>query len=204
MRNFSVWDCCPVGVGVGGCSGGGVMMMSRRNAETILFCSVHPALPPPPTSQKLSLPVENFLETTSFEDSRTYYVICNSLWTLFHHFSELLSSPTATSDASSHKKPSDSSFQLPCKLPSNATHSHGSGTSRPLHPWDPSTPPKSSSARAPLSSSIAPHGLPPSWNPQEQGPELTRAVEQGAESRPLVPRTAVHLSCKWRSHNQLE
>lgn len=55
------------------------MMMSRRNAETILFCSVHPALPPPLTPQKLSLPVENSLKTTSFEDSRIYYVICNSL-----------------------------------------------------------------------------------------------------------------------------
>lgn len=34
--------------------------------------------------------------------------------------------------------------------------------------------------------------------------DQSRIAVQGAGSRPLVPRTAVHLSCKWRSHNQLE
>lgn len=33
----------------GGCSGGGAVTMNKRNAETILLCSVGPTLPPPLT-----------------------------------------------------------------------------------------------------------------------------------------------------------
>lgn len=51
MSSVTVWDRSPVRDG--GCGGSVAVTMSRRNVEkqTILFCSVHPTVPPPLTPE---------------------------------------------------------------------------------------------------------------------------------------------------------
>lgn len=110
FRSLSLLPCLLAG----GCSG--VVTMSRRNSETMLFCSVHPTLPPPLTPLHFTpTPPRGKKKChaqTTFMMSFVMQVclLTEHVLALFHHFTEfLLASP---SDVSSDKKKKPSRFLL--------------------------------------------------------------------------------------------
>lgn len=102
----------------GGCSGSGVLTMSRRNSETILFCGVRPTLPPPLTPPPHHPhPAKKSCHTqTTFMMSFVMQVclLTERVLALFHHFTEFLASPLMRHLTKKKKKqPQGSFFQLP-------------------------------------------------------------------------------------------
>lgn len=158
MRSFAVWDCCSV-------RGGSVAVtMSRRNVEkqTILFYSVHPTHPPPPKPPKVVAP------GVKSPQSGTFGLLAQILVFISERVSVFDRMETSTNNFQRRLTPNSCPhlstkflLQLTCRLPSNATHSHGYGTSRLLRTIQFQTPFVS---------------LHPSSNSQDHGPGLTRAA----------------------------